>query len=270
MERPANELKDESVVPSLTSIMMKSLKEREDNGTLRSLVMENEKVNGKLVDFASNDYFGFAKDDELYEAVKKAYEDYRSSENRTGSTGSRLLTGDSSLAREFESYLTTFHKGSVSLLFNSGFDANLSVFSCVPQTNTVVLYDELIHNSVREGLRLCRGESERFNHNDVKDLKIKMEKYRGKKNIIVSVESVYSMDGDVSPLLEICELAKLFKAEVIVDEAHGVGVLGERGTGLCQFLGVENDVFIRVYTFGKALGCHGAVVVCRDAFMKSE
>lgn len=160
------------------------------------------------------------------------------------------------------------------LLFNSGYSANLGVLSSVPQADDVILFDELIHNSCHEGMRLSRayakGNAHAFKHNDLADLAAKLEESTGRSRakeegrcVFVVVESLYSMDGDVAPLQAMTELCERHGAFLIVDEAHGTGVYGPQGSGLVRKLGLDakpDVVSCRVYTFGKAMGCHGAVV----------
>jgi 8-amino-7-oxononanoate synthase len=162
------------------------------------------------------------------------------------------------------------------LLFNSGYAANLGVMSCVPQAEDMILYDELVHNSCHEGIRLSRahakGRSFAFKHNDLDDLERKVQKYSSppadsdasKACVYVVVESLYSMDGDFAPLEAVAALCERLGAFLIVDEAHSTGVYGPQGSGVVRELGLEekykNAFACRVHTFGKAMGCHGAVV----------
>mmetsp|Transcript_16515 Transcript_16515/g.20037 ORF Transcript_16515/g.20037 Transcript_16515/m.20037 type:complete len:408 (-) Transcript_16515:48-1271(-) len=237
---------------------------RRANGLFRSLYLPSQDA----VDFCSNDYLGVARSKEFEEAVSVSYDKVQGS-CRLGSTGSRLLTGNSEYYEQVEEYLKNFHSGESALLFNSGYDCNLGIISSLPQPGDWVVYDDLVHNSIREGLKLSRGRAVKFAHNDVKDLEQVLLNIRQgviddenkTKNIIVSVESVYSMDGHCAPLGEMVTICKKFGANLVVDEAHGIGVFGEQGRGWCNELNVEADVFARVYTFGKAMGAHGAVVI---------
>mmetsp|Transcript_9018 Transcript_9018/g.25142 ORF Transcript_9018/g.25142 Transcript_9018/m.25142 type:complete len:429 (-) Transcript_9018:77-1363(-) len=232
------------------------------------------------VDFSSNDYLGFAASPQLASDIDAELAEYRRTRVRCGdcglgSTGSRLLSGNSSYYEETEQMLAEFHRSESALLFNSGFDLNLGLYGYMPQVGDVVVFDELVHSSIHEGLRLSRANKVPFRHNDVGDLRRKLAGIVGEQssnketssapglqpNIIIAVESVYSMDGDCAPLLEFCDAADEVGASVIVDEAHGTGVFGADGRGWAAELGVEHRVFCRVHTFGKALGVHGAVVV---------
>jgi 8-amino-7-oxononanoate synthase len=209
------------------------------------------KVNSGLIDFCSNDYLGFASEKEIH-LVTETLPNY-------GATGSRLISGNNKITEELEQFIAEFHNAEAGLIFNSGFTANLGLFSCLPQRNDTIIYDELIHASIRDGVRLSRANVFSFKHNDIKSLEDKLKCAQG--NVYVAVESVYSMDGDVAPLKEVVSVCNNYDAALIVDEAHAVGVFGSNGEGLVTQLGLENDVFARIVTFGKALGCHGAIVL---------
>ena len=236
---------------SIDQYLTTRLTERSRQGLYRNLSAENN-----LIDFASNDYLGFACSNDLKGVVKN-------SEIRVGrfngSTGSRLITGNYNFGVELEEFIANYHKADAALIFNSGYDANLGLFSSLPQKGDTVIYDEYIHASIRDGIRLSFASAYSFNHNDVEALKNKLKKARGR--VFVAVESVYSMDGDFAPLTEICKLCKENNAALIVDEAHATGIFGENGAGLVLELGLQKEVFARIHTFGKALGCHGAAVL---------
>lgn len=200
------------------------------------------------IDFWSNDYLGLAR------AVHTL--------GITGSTGSRLISGNSELVEDVEMQLAKHFQSEAGLIFNSGYDANLGLFSSLPQKGDTIIYDELVHASVRDGIRLSFANSFSFRHNDLADLEKKMKKAQG--TVFVAVESLYSMDGDIAPLLEISRLCNEFGALLIVDEAHSGGVFGNEGKGLCEEFGIQDSVFIRLFTFGKAYGAHGAIVCCSD------
>lgn len=218
-------------------------------------------------DFCSNDYLGFATDPQLAREVDAALAEFRrGGDCGLGSTGSRLLSGNSEYYEETERMLADFHNADSALIFNSGFDLNLGLYASVPQKGDIVIFDELVHSSIHEGIRLSRAaKAISFRHNDVDDLRRVLSDAAGqdgsRANLILAVESVYSMDGHCAPLDEFCDLADEFGASIIVDEAHGTGVFGAAGAGWAAELGVERRVFCRVHTFGKALGIHGAAVV---------
>lgn len=156
--------------------------------------------------------------------------------------------------------LAEFHGSGSALLFTSGYSANTGLFSAIGKKDTIIFYDELIHASIHDGMRLSFARSFSFNHNDCADLEKKLAAHPGKK--VISVESVYSMDGDFAPLSEIAHLAEKYNAALIVDEAHATGIFGKEGRGRVSELDLDEKVFARVITFGKAWGCHGAAVLC--------
>lgn len=230
------------------SFLQKKLVERKAINAFRVL-----KVSSQSVDFCSNDYLGIAKNNLLK---------INASNTGHGSTGSRLLSGNYRLIEESENFITNCHNAASGLIFNSGYDANIGLLSCVPQKEDVILYDELIHASARDGMRLSFATAYRFNHNNVGDLKTKLQQLRSSaKEIFVVTESVFSMDGDIAPLELINAACEDFEAHLIVDEAHATGVIGPHGFGLVQQLKLENKCFARLHTFGKACGAHGAIIL---------
>jgi len=249
--------------PGLKASLEAALEKRREAGLLRGISIQA----AGQVDFCSNDYLGFAMDHELAFEVDAALAEFRrGGERGLGSTGSRLLSGNSEYYEETERMLADFHNAEAALIFNSGFDLNLGLYASVPQKGDIVIFDELVHSSIHEGIKLSRAaKAISFKHNDVNDLRrvlIEAARQDGNRaNLILAVESVYSMDGHCALLDEFCNLADEFGASVIVDEAHGTGVFGAAGAGWAAELGVERRVFCRVHTFGKALGIHGAVVV---------
>ena len=244
----------------LVESLEKVVESRRERGLLRSLYLPSE----GSIDFCSNDYLGFARSEELQESVEKEWQK-RKRGALLGSTGSRLLTGNCQYALQVEERLREVHSGESALLFNSGYDLNLGLFAALPQPGDIVLYDELVHNSIRQGLRLCRARTVPFKHNSVEDLEKTLsecqESLATGGNLIVGLESVYSMDGHCAPLVEIVDVCNRFGASIVLDEAHGLGVFGRGGKGWANELGVESKIFARIYTFGKAMGYHGAVVV---------
>jgi 8-amino-7-oxononanoate synthase len=227
--------------------LRKKLNERKDQNTYRSLRLPENNI-----DFSSNDYLGIAKMSVVGHWSQRIG-------HQTGSTGSRLISGNYPLIEETEKQIAGFHEAETGLIFNSGYDANVGLLSCVPQRGDTVLYDYLIHASIRDGIRLSFAQAFSFFHNDLNDLEKKLKTATG--NIFVITESVFSMDGDLAPLQEIITLCENYNAHFIVDEAHATGLIGEKGAGLVQHLGLQEKCFARVHTFGKALGCHGAIVL---------
>lgn len=210
------------------------------------------------IDFSSNDYLGFSRSQKLFDAAH----DWLKVRNLThnGATGSRLISGNHPAVVEVESQLAEFHKAESALVFNSGYDANVGVFSSIPQRGDVILYDELCHASIRDGIRLSLAKSFKFRHNNADHLRELLSQHSDAA-IFVATESVFSMDGDTPPLVELVSVCKQADAFLIVDEAHALGIFGDKGEGIIQSQNLQNDVFIRIMTFGKGLGCHGAVVL---------
>ncbi len=225
--------------------LQKKLDERKAADALRTLRLPQGNI-----DLCSNDYMGIVKNG-LLNVVPAALQ--------TGSTGSRLLAGNYSLIEETEKFIAEFHNSDTALIFNSGYDANVGVLSSVPQKGDTVIYDALSHASIRDGIRLSFAQSFSFMHNDMSDLEKKLTQATG--NTFVITESVFSMDGDLCPLKEIIYLCEKYKAHLILDEAHATGVIGDQGEGLAQHLNLHTKIFCRMHTFGKACGCHGAVVL---------
>ena len=220
-------------------------------------ILENRKESGSyrflslfkgFVDFYSNDYLGLSR---KLKAESQKFD-------RLGSTGSRLISGNSIEAENCEQLLAEFFQSESALVFNSGYDANIGLFSSVPQKGDTVIYDSLIHASIRDGIRLSHAKSFSFLHNNLQDLEKKLKISEG--SIFVAVESLYSMDGDVCPVDDVIALCDKYNAFLIVDEAHAVGVLGEQGKGVTY----NKNVFARVVTFGKGYGFHGAAVLGSD------
>jgi 8-amino-7-oxononanoate synthase len=217
-----------------------------------------------LADFTSNDYLGLAHSGQLQQLVAAETDQLRASgiTQLLGSCGSRLLSGNSAYAENLEAEFAAFYKSQAGLIFNSGYAANLSLFGSVPQRGDFILYDELIHASVRDGIRLSNAKSWSFRHNDMDDLESLLKKTResGAGQIYVAAEAIYSMDGDRCPLEELVRLTTDFDAALILDEAHSNGICGEHGEGLAVEKNLQDKIFARLLTFGKAAGCHGAFV----------
>lgn len=230
---------------------------REGNKALRQLSMPNQQV-----DFASNDYLGFAKSKDIFSKTHQYLIEQNLHVN--GATGSRLLSGNHYLYQITEDTIRYFNQSEAALIFNSGYDANVGFFSSVPQRTDVILYDELCHASIRDGIQMSHAKSYKFQHNDFDDLQKRLEKLEA-ETIYIVTESVFSMDGDTPLMEQLVLLAERFKAYLVVDEAHALGVFGEHGEGVIQSLGLQNKVFARIMTFGKGLGCHGAAVLGSEA-----
>lgn len=212
-----------------------------------------------LVDFSSNDYLGLSRSAYLRQEVENArkYHPY----DRMGATGSRLLNGNTALHEAVEQLLASTHHAEAALFFNSGFEANVGLISTVARPGDVIFYDALVHASIHQGMKLSGAELVPFAHNDMAQLESLLQSHSNRSATFIITESVFSMDGDQSNLAKLAELAERYEAALIVDEAHSTGLFGIHGSGLCNVAGVEEKCFARVYTFGKAVGCHGAAVL---------
>ena len=238
------------------SLLVK-LELRRHNNALRNLPIPNH-----LIDFASNDYLGFAHSESIFDKTHQFLLDRNIKKN--GATGSRLLSGNHNLYSETEGMIATFHQSESALIFNSGYDANVGFFSAVPQRNDLILYDELCHASIRDGIQLSNAKSYKFDHNDIEDLEGKIKNLALKiknQEVYIVTESVFSMDGDCPNLAALALLAEKYHCNLVLDEAHALGVFGENGQGLVQELQLQNKVFARIITFGKSMGCHGAAIL---------
>ena len=234
--------------------LSKKLQERREQHAFRLLRLPKR----NLVDLCSNDYLGMATNQLIHS-------DQSTSKKilKTGSTGSRLLSGNYEKIEEAEQIIAAFHQSQAALIFNSGYDANIGLLSSVPQRNDIILYDSLSHASIRDGIRLSFAAAFSFQHNDLDDLekKLILNANGADRNIFVVTESVFSMDGDIAPLKQMVDLCDQYNAKLIVDEAHATGVVGDRGEGVAQHLKLQEKCFARIHTFGKALGTHGAVIL---------
>ncbi len=243
----------------IPSKLLNILASRKKEETFRQL----NSING-LIDFLSNDYLGFATNETLFSKTFQLLLNENVASN--GSGGSRLLSGNHKLYIILEPLLATFYKSNAALVFNSGYDANMGLFSAIPQRGDLIFYDEFVHASIREGIRMSNAKAYSFSHNNLNSLKEKVDLNSARNEndelvIYVVTESVFSMDGDTPDLKAFAKYTKANGFNLIVDEAHAVAVLGKNGEGLITSLGLENEVFARTVTFGKGFGCHGAAIL---------
>ncbi|KAI3340203.1 PLP-dependent transferase [Ustulina deusta] len=276
------------------------LAQRESQGRLRHLDIPRS----DLVDFSSNDYLSLSQDRVLRSALIAHLNDSdkdhppSSSNGRTiGSGGSRLLDGNSAFAEHIERKISDFHGSEAALLFNSAYDANVGLISCVPGTGDVIMYDNLIHASIHDGMRLSRATKKiPFAHSSIiqstrgpnakregmsstatsgaESLELVLKQLvdidqqikHGPSNVFICIEALYSMDGDIADLEYVSDVVTSLLPKgngyIIVDEAHSIGVLGAGGRGLVCQLGLQNRVWARVVGFGKACGCAGGAILC--------
>ncbi|MBK1896597.1 aminotransferase class I/II-fold pyridoxal phosphate-dependent enzyme [Chryseobacterium sp. YIM B02567] len=234
---------------SQLSHLQKALDRRKENGTFRSLRSKSEGI-----DFYSNDYLGLSGNKEFQQKILQ--EITNNPALLSGSTGSRLISGNSFVATETEEYIARQHQYASALLFPSGYNANLALFSTLPGRNDTIIVDEQIHRSVHDACTLSHAKKIKFKHNNLKDLEEKLE--RQGRGCYIGIESLYSMEGDFAPIEEIAELAYRYDAHLIVDEAHAFGVFGY---GLVAKYQLQDKIFATVITYGKALGAHGAAIL---------
>ncbi|PSG90556.1 aminotransferase class I/II-fold pyridoxal phosphate-dependent enzyme [Aurantibacter aestuarii] len=237
--------------------LIQKLEQRLANQSLRQLGLPSH-----LVDFSSNDYLGFAKNKNIYNSTLELL--HNSKVELNGSGGSRLLTGNHSLYELAELTISKFHQTTSATIYNSGYNANIGVLSCVPQRNDVILYDEFCHASIREGIDMSHAKSYKFQHNNLEDLELKLKKFSSYDTTYIVTESVFSMDGDSPNIDKLLKLSKTYNGKIILDEAHALGVFGKNGCGLIDSKEKADAIFARIITFGKALGSHGAAVLGSD------
>ena len=230
--------------------LLKKLRQRREEGAFRSL---KSPISG--VDFSSNDYLGFAQS-EVENAVEFA----------SGSTGSRLISGNHHFFEDTEAIVADFHEAEAALIFNSGYDANLGLLSALLQRNDYIFYDTSVHASIRDGIALGKAKSYKFDHNNLDSLRARVSRVLGGSipegsEVYVIAETVYSMEGDGPDITALAGYCQQEGYRLILDEAHAAGVLGPQGRGAVIEAGCEDLVFARIITFGKALGCHGAAIL---------
>jgi 8-amino-7-oxononanoate synthase len=243
-----------------------ALESRRQRGIYRELTAASH----GLVDFSSNDYLSLSANPKLRDHLLRKLSESDAS-SILGSGGSRLLDGNQDCHVALEARLSNYFAADTALLFNSGFDANVGVFSVLPQPGDAILYDESIHASVHDGIRASRIQNSAFafKHNSVSSLRSlllrllsdKPSLASGQNSIFIAVEALYSMGGDFAPIQEIVDLVSkvlpMRNGHIIVDEAHTTGVYGPGGRGIVSALHLEDRITVRLHTFGKALACSG-------------
>ncbi|KMQ68523.1 8-amino-7-oxononanoate synthase [Chryseobacterium sp. FH2] len=234
------------------SHFQEALDKRKREGIFRQLCIQPDGI-----DFYSNDYLGFAKSKELQNLLLENIND--NPQLLSGSTGSRLISGNGKLISEIESFIAKEHQYSSALLFSSGYNANLALFSALPTRHDIIIVDEQIHRSVHDACKMSLAKKLKFKHNDIESLEQVLKRQNG--YCYVAVESLYSMEGDFAPIKEISEIVEKYKASLIVDEAHAFGVFEH---GLVDQHQLQGKVLATVVTYGKALGSHGAAILCGD------
>jgi 8-amino-7-oxononanoate synthase len=242
--------------------LVEEINERKRNGLFRTRRVIDS-AQGPLIkieeeeylNFSSNDYLGLANNEELKDCMAQAINQYG-----VGAGSSQLVVGHSRPHQQLEESLSAFLKRDAALIFPTGYQANLAVASVMVDSNTIILQDKLNHASLIDAAQLSKGRLVRYRHKDTKHLENLLEKYK-QHNLIVMTDGVFSMDGDVAPLIEIVALCEAYNAFLVVDDAHGLGVLGESGAGLLEELGLnQKQVPLLIGTFGKSFGASGAFV----------
>ncbi len=220
-------------------------------------------IGGKCVIMAgSNNYLGLTQHPKVLHAAEDALRRFGSSNN-----GSRFLNGTLELHVQLEERLAEFMRKEAALVFSTGYLTNLGSISALSDKGDVMVLDKDAHACIVDGARLGMGEVKRFRHNDVRDLERVLAALPAKAGKLVIVDGLYSMEGDVAPLTDIVRLAKEYGARLMVDDAHGIGVLGARGAGACDFLGVEDQVDLVMGTFSKSFASLGGFIAGPKAVM---
>lgn len=248
----------------------KILKNRQKQNLLRDLNMVSFCDKGKIrigekeyINFSSNDYLGLSTHSEIISKARQG------ANIRAGATSSRLLTGTTSLHHALEERVAEFKKKPASLIFNSGYQANVGIISAFLGKGDAVFSDRSNHASIIDGIRLSGAKLFRFRHNDAAHLKELLEKERyNYRSALIVTETVFSMDGDISPLKGIADLKEKYDSMLMVDEAHATGIFGENGTGISEKENVTDKVDIIMGTFSKALGSFGAYAAMSGEFKK--
>ena len=212
----------------------------------------------KIIMLGSNNYLGLTSHPEVKEASSKAVLKYG-----TGCAGSRFLNGTLDIHVELDERLAAFMKTESALTFSTGYQVNLGVLSCLLGRHDVAILDRLDHASILDGVRLGFGRSLKYKHNDMADLENKLQRVSD-KGILIVVDGVFSMEGDLAPLPEIVELKKKYGARLVVDDAHGLGVFGENGRGTPEHFGIEDEADLVMGTFSKSLATVGGFIAGRS------
>ncbi|MBK04860.1 MAG: glycine C-acetyltransferase [Deltaproteobacteria bacterium] len=217
--------------------------------TPQSSAIEVREHDGAVLNFCANNYLGLSDSPELIEAATNALQTYG-----LGLSSVRFICGTQDIHKELEQKISTFHKTDDTILYSSCFDANGGLFETILTKEDAVLSDALNHASIIDGIRLCKAQRFRYKHADMADLEAKLIEAKDARVRLISTDGVFSMDGDIAPLKEICDLADKYDAVVMVDDSHATGFFGKTGRGTPEFCGVMDRVDVITSTLGKALG----------------
>ncbi|NXK27033.1 KBL protein, partial [Arenaria interpres] len=202
-----------------------------------------------ILNFCANNYLGLSSHPEVIRAAVEALEKFGA-----GLSSVRFICGTQSIHKDLEEKIARFHQREDAILYASCFDANAGIFEALLTPEDAVLSDELNHASIIDGIRLCKANKYRYKHMDMQDLEAKLQEAQKHRLRLVATDGAFSMDGDIAPLREICQLAQKYNALVFIDECHATGFLGPNGRGTDELLGVMDKVTIINSTLGKALG----------------
>lgn len=220
-----------------------------DNAQGPKIILDGREV----LNFCSNNYLGLANDERLINAAKQSLDT-----GGFGSGASRLVCGNMSAHEQLEEKLATFKGTEAALVFSTGYMANVGIISSLFNRDDCIFSDRLNHASIIDGIRLSQADFKRYPHNDMGALEEMLKKSQGHRQRIIITDSVFSMDGDIAPLDKIVSLAKKYDCLTMIDEAHGLGVMGEKGKGVVEHFGLENQIDIQMGTLSKAAGSFGA------------
>ncbi|XP_075429787.1 2-amino-3-ketobutyrate coenzyme A ligase, mitochondrial isoform X2 [Ascaphus truei] len=248
----------QSTLSQLRGILEGELQSIREAGTWKSERIITSKqgahitVQGKhtgILNFCANNYLGLSSHPEVVRAGHEALEEYGA-----GLSSVRFICGTQNIHKRLEEKIARFHQREDAILYISCFDANAGIFEAMLTPEDAVLSDELNHASIIDGIRLCKANKYRYKHMDMGDLEAKLKEAQKHRLRVIATDGVFSMDGDIAPLREICDLAKRHNALVFVDECHATGFVGPNGRGTDELLGVMDQVTIVNSTLGKALG----------------
>lgn len=228
-----------------------ALESRQDT----EVIMENK----RKIMLGSNNYLGLTTNPEIIEAGIKAFEQYGS-----GCSGSRFLNGTLEMHLELEAELADFLNKESVVTFSTGFQSNLGIISALVGLNDYVICDRENHASIYDGCKLSFGKMLRYRHNDMEDLERQLKKVPEKAGALIVTDGVFSMGGDIANLPEIVRLGKMYGARIMVDDAHGLGVLGEGGRGTANYFGLEDQVDVYMGTFSKSLASLGGYMASSE------
>jgi 8-amino-7-oxononanoate synthase len=212
----------------------------------------------KMIMIGSNNYLGLTNHPKVKEAAIEAIKKYG-----TGCAGSRFLNGTLDIHEDLEVKLARFMNKESALVFSTGFQTNLGAISAIVGKDDIVIIDKMDHASIIDGCRLSFGEAKKYRHNDMEDLE-RILKQNGERGILIVVDGVFSMEGDIARLPEIVNLAERYGARVMVDDAHGIGVLGRHGRGTAEHFGLEDKVDIIMGTYSKSLASIGGFIASTE------